>query len=181
MEEMSKHGKVGLAAMRAGVDRKTARKYVKAAKLPSETTSPSDVSTRGGVSVSYDLSASLRSRMSWSAYAVRSSATSEDLPTASSVGQQDTYLNVVGPAAILQHVSRCWASVFTENVDLPVVEAVPQAVGHGPPRSAGRRPSSRKSQPARGYPSIRESSPRCAPLPPTTATCVWSISSKPKT
>ena len=36
MEEMSKHGKVGLAAMRAGVDRKTARKYVKAGKLPSE-------------------------------------------------------------------------------------------------------------------------------------------------
>jgi hypothetical protein len=30
-------------------------------------------------------------------------------------------------------------------------------------------------------PSIRESSPRCAPLPPTTATCLWSISSKPNT
>ena len=30
-------------------------------------------------------------------------------------------------------------------------------------------------------PSIRESSPRCAPLPPTTATCVWSISWKPNT
>src|SRR4029077_4494297 len=29
--------------------------------------------------------------------------------------QQDTYLNVVGPAAILQHVSRCWASLFTER------------------------------------------------------------------
>src|SRR5438034_2156633 len=49
------------------------------------------------------------------AYAVRSSATAEDLPTASSAGQQDTYLNVVGPAAILQHVSRCWASLFTER------------------------------------------------------------------
>ncbi len=36
MEEMSKHGKVGLAAMRSGLDRKTARKYVKAGKLPSE-------------------------------------------------------------------------------------------------------------------------------------------------
>ena len=35
------------------------------------------------------------------AYAVRSSATAEDLPTASFAGQQDTYLNVVGPAAIL--------------------------------------------------------------------------------
>ena len=49
------------------------------------------------------------------AYAVRSSATAEDLPTASFAGQQDTYLNVVGPVAILQHVSRCWASLFTER------------------------------------------------------------------
>ncbi|HET8907645.1 MAG TPA: rifamycin-inactivating phosphotransferase [Ktedonobacterales bacterium] len=49
------------------------------------------------------------------AYAVRSSATAEDLPTASFAGQQDTYLNVVGPAAILQHVSRCWASLFSER------------------------------------------------------------------
>jgi phosphoenolpyruvate synthase/pyruvate phosphate dikinase len=48
-------------------------------------------------------------------YAVRSSATAEDLPTASFAGQQDSYLNVVGPAAILQHVSRCWASLFTER------------------------------------------------------------------
>jgi len=36
MEEMSKHGQVGVAAMKAGMDRKTARKYVKAGKLPSE-------------------------------------------------------------------------------------------------------------------------------------------------
>ena len=49
------------------------------------------------------------------ACAVRSSATAEDLPTASFAGQHDTYLNVVGPAAILQHVSRCWASLFTER------------------------------------------------------------------
>src|SRR5213082_3713437 len=49
------------------------------------------------------------------AYAVRSSATAEDLPTASFAGQQDTYLNVVGPAAILEDVSRCWASLFTER------------------------------------------------------------------
>jgi rifampicin phosphotransferase len=49
------------------------------------------------------------------AYAVRSSATAEDLPTASFAGQHDTYLNVVGPPAILQHVSRCWASLFTER------------------------------------------------------------------
>ncbi|MFE5050669.1 rifamycin-inactivating phosphotransferase [Streptomyces sp. NPDC056637] len=49
------------------------------------------------------------------AYAVRSSATAEDLPTASFAGQQDTYLNVVGQTEILQHVSRCWASLFTER------------------------------------------------------------------
>ena len=49
------------------------------------------------------------------AYAVRSSATAEDLPTASFAGQHDTYLNVVGPAAILRHVRRCWASLFTER------------------------------------------------------------------
>ncbi|MGV9230212.1 rifamycin-inactivating phosphotransferase [Streptomyces nigra] len=50
-----------------------------------------------------------------SAYAVRSSATAEDLPTASFAGQQDTYLNVVGAEEVLRHVSRCWASLFTER------------------------------------------------------------------
>jgi pyruvate,water dikinase len=49
------------------------------------------------------------------AYAVRSSATAEDLPTASFAGQHDTYLNVVGATAILEHVSRCWASLFTDR------------------------------------------------------------------
>jgi rifampicin phosphotransferase len=49
------------------------------------------------------------------AYAVRSSATAEDLPAASFAGQQDTYLNVVGQAAIFRHVSQCWASLFTER------------------------------------------------------------------
>jgi rifampicin phosphotransferase len=49
------------------------------------------------------------------AYAVRSSATAEDSPTASFAGQHDTYLNVVGPAAILRHVRQCWASLFTER------------------------------------------------------------------
>jgi phosphoenolpyruvate synthase/pyruvate phosphate dikinase len=47
--------------------------------------------------------------------AVRSSATAEDLPSTSFAGQQDTYLNVVGSAAILQHITRCWASLFTER------------------------------------------------------------------
>ncbi len=49
------------------------------------------------------------------AYAVRSSATAEDSSTASFAGQHDTYLNVVGSAAILRHVRRCWASLFTER------------------------------------------------------------------
>ncbi len=48
-------------------------------------------------------------------YAVRSSATAEDLPTASFAGQQDSYLNIVGLAEILRHVRRCWASLFTER------------------------------------------------------------------
>ncbi|KQS32923.1 phosphoenolpyruvate synthase [Dyadobacter sp. Leaf189] len=50
-----------------------------------------------------------------SAFAVRSSATAEDLPTASFAGQQDTYLNVVGEKAILKHISKCWASLFTDR------------------------------------------------------------------
>jgi phosphoenolpyruvate synthase/pyruvate phosphate dikinase len=49
------------------------------------------------------------------AYAIRSSATAEDLPTASFAGQHDTFLNVVGPEAVLRHISRCWASLFTER------------------------------------------------------------------
>lgn len=49
------------------------------------------------------------------AYAVRSSATAEDLPTASFAGQQDTYLNIIGKDAILQHIRKCWASLFTER------------------------------------------------------------------
>ncbi len=40
------------------------------------------------------------------AYAVRSSATAEDLPYASFAGQQDTYLNIIGENAILQHVKK---------------------------------------------------------------------------
>ncbi len=45
--------------------------------------------------------------------AVRSSATAEDLPTASFAGQQDTYLNIRGDDALLEHVKRCWASLWT--------------------------------------------------------------------
>src|SRR5438034_6191620 len=72
-----------------------------------------------GIAIPDDLAAAITRSVTrlggQAAYAVRSSATAEDLPTASFAGQQDTYLNVVGLAAILQHVSRCWASVFTER------------------------------------------------------------------
>ncbi|MBI5223647.1 phosphoenolpyruvate synthase [Candidatus Micrarchaeota archaeon] len=44
--------------------------------------------------------------------AVRSSATAEDLPTASFAGQQSTYLNVFGPEAVVNSVKDCWASLF---------------------------------------------------------------------
>jgi hypothetical protein len=46
MEEMSRHGQIGLAAMKAGMDRKTARKYVVTGKLPSEMTAVRDWRTR---------------------------------------------------------------------------------------------------------------------------------------
>jgi len=47
------------------------------------------------------------------AVAVRSSATAEDLPSASFAGQQETYLNIRGTEAVLDAVKRCWASLWT--------------------------------------------------------------------
>jgi len=47
--------------------------------------------------------------------AVRSSATAEDLPDASFAGQQETYLNVQGHAALLDACKRCFASLFTDR------------------------------------------------------------------
>jgi pyruvate,water dikinase len=44
--------------------------------------------------------------------AVRSSATAEDLPDASFAGQQETYLNIKGEAALLDAVQKCWASLY---------------------------------------------------------------------
>jgi len=48
-----------------------------------------------------------------SAVAVRSSATTEDLPDLSFAGQQDTYLNLVGPEQVLRAVVDCWSSLWT--------------------------------------------------------------------
>ena len=47
--------------------------------------------------------------------AVRSSATAEDLPTASFAGQHDTYLNIQGEEMLLDAVKRCQASLFTDR------------------------------------------------------------------
>ncbi len=52
------------------------------------------------------------------AYAVRSSATLEDLPDASFAGQQDTFLNVRGEGPLLAAVRACWASLFTDRAVL---------------------------------------------------------------
>ena len=75
--------------------------------------------TLAGIAIPDDLAVAITRALASlgreAAYAVRSSATAEDLPTASFAGQHDTYLNVVGPATIVQHVSRCWASQFTER------------------------------------------------------------------
>ncbi|MCW2881073.1 MAG: Phosphoenolpyruvate synthase/pyruvate phosphate dikinaselike protein [Sphaerisporangium sp.] len=62
------------------------------------------------------------------AVAVRSSATAEDLPDASFAGQQDTYLNVVGPDAVLDAVRRCWASLWTDRA---VAYRAANGIDHG--------------------------------------------------
>jgi phosphoenolpyruvate synthase/pyruvate phosphate dikinase len=71
------------------------------------------------VAVPEDIDQDVGRHLSWlgeeNACAVRSSATAEDLSTASFAGQQDTYLNIVGKEAILKHVSKCWASLYTER------------------------------------------------------------------
>ncbi|MDP3300987.1 MAG: phosphoenolpyruvate synthase [Sulfuricurvum sp.] len=47
--------------------------------------------------------------------AVRSSATAEDLPSASFAGQQESFLNISGEERLLEHVRRCYASLFTDR------------------------------------------------------------------
>lgn len=62
------------------------------------------------------------------AYAVRSSATAEDLPHASFAGQQDTYLNIIGTDAILEHIRKCWASLFSDRA---VIYRMQNGFDHG--------------------------------------------------
>ncbi len=72
-----------------------------------------------GIAIPQDINSAIAHHLSRlgekNAYAVRSSATAEDLPTASFAGQQDTYLNIIGKEAILHHISKCWASLFTDR------------------------------------------------------------------
>jgi len=51
-------------------------------------------------------------RMGSPKVAVRSSATAEDLPSASFAGQQETYLNIQGESAVLDAIKKCWASLW---------------------------------------------------------------------
>jgi len=65
--------------------------------------------------VASEIAHALSGRDGRTAWAVRSSATAEDLPSASFAGQHDSFLNVVGTAAVLDHVRRCWASLFSDR------------------------------------------------------------------
>lgn len=51
-------------------------------------------------------------------YAVRSSATAEDLASASFAGQQDTYLNIIGESSLINSIKDCFASLFTDRAIL---------------------------------------------------------------
>jgi pyruvate,water dikinase len=65
--------------------------------------------------VATEIARALRRFDQQTAFAVRSSATAEDSPTASFAGQHDSFLNVVGLDALLTHIARCWASLFTDR------------------------------------------------------------------
>jgi phosphoenolpyruvate synthase/pyruvate phosphate dikinase len=130
-----------------------------------------------GIAIPEDLAAAVNRSLTRlderAAYAVRSSATAEDSPTASFAGQQDTYLNVRGPAAILEHVSRCWASLFTERRAGRAARAA-----RPPDRGALRAPAGhrvvpgRRRIPDRAEPPDHHGSPSPRPaIKRTTSTC----------
>lgn len=81
-------------------------------KLIAEAPLPAAVST--AVSAAYRELASKLGQPQL-AVAVRSSATAEDLPEASFAGQQETFLNVIGEAQLLDACRRCYASLFTDR------------------------------------------------------------------
>ena len=61
--------------------------------------------------------------------AVRSSATAEDLPGASFAGQQESYLNIVGVKALLEHCKQCFASLYTDRA---IVYRIDKGFAHIP-------------------------------------------------
>ncbi|MGE0493406.1 MAG: phosphoenolpyruvate synthase [Vulcanimicrobiota bacterium] len=80
-----------------------------------------------------DLAEQILSRLSpGQAYAVRSSATAEDLPTASFAGLHDSFLDL-GREAVLEHISKCWASLFSPRA---VAYRSQHGFDHGPVRLA---------------------------------------------
>ncbi|NUM32330.1 MAG: phosphoenolpyruvate synthase [Bacteroidetes bacterium] len=83
-----------------------ARQLLKNSKLPKEL-------SQEIINKYYELSKSYNQDMT--DVAVRSSATAEDLPNASFAGQQETYLNVRGPAQLMNAVRNCFASIFTDR------------------------------------------------------------------
>jgi pyruvate,water dikinase len=93
-----------LAALTATA--RTIRERISAAPLPAV--------LRAGLAQAY-LTLSRANGEEATDVAVRSSATAEDLPTASFAGQQETYLNVVGLPALDAAVRACMASLFTER------------------------------------------------------------------
>jgi pyruvate,water dikinase len=79
----------------------------------------------------YELARKLGLEPSKLRVAVRSSATAEDLPGASFAGQQDTYLNVYGAESVVEHVKRCWASLFTARATFyRVAHGIPHEKTH---------------------------------------------------
>lgn len=83
-----------------------ARQLLKNAKFPKEL-------SEAIIEKYYELSKTYGQEMT--DVAVRSSATAEDLPDASFAGQQETYLNVRGPAQLMNAVRNCFASIFTDR------------------------------------------------------------------
>ena len=89
-----------IARMRREDDPSTIRRAFEAAPVPPE--------VQRAVLAAYG-------RLGLGPVAVRSSATAEDLPEAAFAGQHDSFLNVVGPEALVQAVRRCWASLWTDR------------------------------------------------------------------
>lgn len=107
------NGTPGLAAAIAGLDRLEPDDLEAVAERSAEVrraVEAADVPAEVEAAVAHALE-----RAGGDAWAVRSSATAEDSPTASFAGQHDTWLNVRGREAVLRGVRRCWASAFTDR------------------------------------------------------------------